>query len=290
LESWSLPIPFTLFLLVVECFYARGWLRLQKTFLHSISFPQLAAFTGGLLSVWIAIASPLALLDHELLSIHMLQHILLMAVAAPLILLGEPTLPLLHGLPKLFDNGILGPCLRWDPMRRVGRFVTQPIFCWIAATLTVIGWHVPAMFELGMRSHWWHAIQQISFFAAGLLFWWPVIQPFPSVSRWPRWSIPLYLFFATLPCDALSAFLTFCDRVVYRPYLLQHHHAFGISPLQDQEWAGVLMWVCITFIYMFPAVVITVRLLSPVNAPSLQRSWIPRHLRRIPASTQCFNQ
>jgi putative membrane protein len=274
LEAWSFPIPLTLFLLVVTFFYARGWLRLQRTILHSISLPQFAAFTSGVLSVWIAIGSPLAILDHKLLSIHMVQHILLMAVAAPLILLGEPTLPLLHGLPRRFVQGILGPCLRWGPIRWVGRFVTQPIFCWIAATVTVIAWHVPNIFELGMHSNSWHSIQQISFFVAGILFWWPVIQPYPSVSRWPKWSVPLYLFFATLPCDALSAFLTFCDRVVYRPYLLQHYRPFGISPLQDQEWAGVLMWVAITFIYMLPAVVITIRILSPMNSYDSQQTEI----------------
>jgi putative membrane protein len=278
LESWSLPVPLTLFLLVVKFFYGRGWLRLQRTFLRSISFPQLAAFTSGLLSVWIAIASPLAMLDHELLSMHMVQHILLMAVAAPLILLGEPTLPLLHGLPQGLVQGALVPFLHWRPMRSFGKFITQPIFCWFAGTVTVIAWHIPIIFELGMRSHLWHTIQQVSFFAAGLLFWWPVIQPFPIVSRWPRWSIPLYLFFATLPCDALSAFLAFCDRVVYRSYLLQHHRPFGISPLQDQEWAGVLMWVCITFIYMLPAVVITVRLLSPVNTYPTQQTGVPSQL------------
>jgi putative membrane protein len=217
-------------------------------------------------------ASPLAILDHELLSIHMVQHILLMAVAAPLILLGEPTLPLLNGLPKWSFQGILGPCLGCAPVHRVEKILAHPTFCWIAATVTVIAWHVPIIFELAMQSHWWHEIQHASFFAAGLLFWWPVIQPFPSVSRWPRWSIPLYLFFATLPCDALSAFLAFCDRVVYRSYLLQHHRPFGISPLEDQEWAGVLMWVCITFIYMVPAVVITIRALSPVRTSTSQYS------------------
>jgi cytochrome c oxidase assembly factor CtaG len=214
------------------------------------------------------------MLDHELLSIHMVQHILLMAVAAPLILLGEPTLPLLHGLPKRLVHGALVPLLRWAPVQRVGRFVTQPVFCWIAATVTVIGWHVPVVFELGLHSHRWHEVQLASFLAAGLLFWWPVVQPFPSVSRWPKWSIPLYLFFATLPCDALSAFLAFCDRVVYRTYLLEHRH-LNISPLQDQEWAGMLMWVSITFIYMLPAVVITVRVLSPVKTNSPWQAGIP---------------
>jgi cytochrome c oxidase assembly factor CtaG len=87
-------------------------------------------------------------------------------------------------------------------------------------------------------------------------------SPWPSIARWPRWGIPLYLFFATLPCDVLSAFLAFCDRVVYSSYLTAPR-LFHISPLQDQQCAAALMWVCATFVYLVPAVVTTIRLLSP---------------------------
>ncbi len=225
---------------------------------------RVAAFGGGLLVLLIATGSPLAVLDHELLSIHMVQHILLMSVAPALLLLGAPVLTLAHGLPTRFVRGLAGPFLRWAPVRAVGRILFHPIFCWSIASAAVIGWHVPALFELTVRSHGWHEIQQVTFFVAGVLFWWPVIQPWPSVSGRAGWSVPLYLFLATLPCDALSAFLAFADRVVYRPYILAPH-SFRISPLEDQQWAGVLMWVCITFIYMVPAMIITVRILSPAE-------------------------
>jgi putative membrane protein len=145
--------------------------------------------------------------------------------------------------------------------------MTRPAFCWLAATVTVIGWHVPALFELGMQSEGWHTVEHATFFAAGLLFWWPVVQPWPSLTRWPRWSVPLYLFLATLPCDALSAFLTFCNRVIYPHYLSAHRH-FNISPLGDQERAGALMWVWVTFAYLVPAAVVTIQMLSPQRRPS----------------------
>jgi cytochrome c oxidase assembly factor CtaG len=243
-------------------FYVRGWLHLQKAFPRFITLGHMTAFTGGIISIWIAVASPLAALDDELLTVHMVQHLLLMAVAPPLILLGRPALSLLHGMPKSFVQGIAGPFLRWAPVRRLGKIITRPVFCWIAASMTVIGWHLPTLFALGLRSAWWHEIQHASFLLAGFLFWWPVIEPWPNVSRPPKWFAPLYLFLATLPCDALSAFLTFCDRVVYPSYL-SAPHPFPIFALQDQEWAGVLMWVCVTFIYMAPALVLTVGILSP---------------------------
>jgi putative membrane protein len=269
LHQWSIPIPLTVFLTLVVFFYARGWLHLRKALPRLTTLAHLSAFAAGIISIFIAVASPLARMDHELLSVHMIQHLLLMAVAPPLVLLGSPVPALLHGLPKRFVQGGLGPFLRSAPLRHLGRFVSHPAFCWFAATLTVIGWHLPSLFAIGLHSAGWHEIQHASFLLAGFLFWWPVIQPWPSSSRSPGWSVPLYLFFATLPCDALSAFLTFCGRVVYPAYLSATPR-FPISALQDQEWAGVLMWVFVTFIYMLPALVLTVRLLSPPKPKETQ--------------------
>jgi len=215
-----------------------------------------------LVSLWAAAGSPLAALDDHLLTAHMVQHLLLMTVAAPLILVGAPAITLLQGLPQRLVRSPLGPFLRYPPVLGFGRILTHPVFCWLAATATVIGWHVPALFELAMGSARWHGFEQASFFAAGLLFWWPVVQPWPSLVRWPRWGVPLYLFLATLPCDALSAFLTFCGRVVY-PQYMSTPHILDISPLGDQECAGALMWVWVTFVYLAPAVVVTVQMLSP---------------------------
>jgi putative membrane protein len=261
-EVWSFPIPLTLVLILTAWLYFRGWLCLRKTTPKLVRFPHLVTFVAGCITVWVATGSPLAALDHKLLSAHMIQHILLMAVAAPLILISSPVRPLLRGLPKGVAQRIPPESFRSLPLRGVGRTLTHPAFCWFAATVTVIGWHVPALFELGLHSDRWHAFRQLTFFAAGLLFWWPVIPSWRNVSRTHGWSSPLYLFLATLPCDALSAFLTFCDRVVYRSYM-DVRGPLSISPLQDQEWAGVLMWVFVTFIYMTPAVLITVRILSP---------------------------
>lgn len=204
----------------------------------------------------------MAALDDQLLSVHMLQHILLMTVASPLILLGEPALPFLHGLPQRVVRGPLGAFLRWPPAQRFGHALTNPMFCWLVAMGALVGWHVPSVFEHALRSEGWHRVEHASFFATGLLFWWPVVQPWPSVARWPRWRIPLYLFFATLPCDLLSAFLTFCDRVVYTAYLTVPR-LVDVSPLQDQECAGAMMWVSATVIYLIPAVIVTIKILSP---------------------------
>ncbi len=197
-----------------------------------------AALFGGLLAIWIAIGSPIASLHHVLLSAHMLQHLLLQSIAAPLLLLA---------LPK--------------GSTRSSSLFTHPLLCWLAATLVLTAWHIPAIFELALHRQWLHQIERASFLGSGFLFWWPVILP-SSTTAWPRWSIPLYLFSATLPCDVLSAFLSFCDRVVYRHYV-SVPRVFGISALQDQELAAALMWVCVTLIYLIPAIVVSIEILSP---------------------------
>jgi putative membrane protein len=273
----SISLPVTFALLLAASIYLRGWLSLRSTIPHVISAWQLASFMNGLFALWIALGSMLRALHHELLSFHMVDHVLLMAVAPPLILLGAPFRVFAQGLSKQFVHEGLARFLRWSPLRRVGRLLGHPIFCWLAATLALIGWHIPAAFELAMHSDRWHEVEYACFFGTGLLFWLPVIRPWPNVARSPRWSIVLYLFFATLPCDALSAFLTFCDRVVYPGYLSAGRH-FSISPLQDQQCAGALMWVCVTFVYLVPAVMITTQLLSNPSAyePNPLRGDLPQ--------------
>jgi putative membrane protein len=180
------------------------------------------------------VISSLAHLDHHLLTAHMVMHLLIMMVAAPLILFAaRPTL------------------VRWRP---------QIAACWLAGTLTVLLWHVPPVFELALETPFWHQLELASFFVAGIVFWWPVLQLRPTLG----WSVPVYLFLATLPCDALSAFLVFCGHVVYRPYLAgdDSHGMFGLSPLEDQALAGALMWVTVTFVYLIPALVLSARLLE----------------------------
>lgn len=257
MHSWSVPILLGVSSIVL--LYLRGCRKLHLAFPGVLRPGQPVAFVAGMLVLLAASGSPLAMLDHHYLTAHMAQHLLLMTVAVPLILMGAPFITLLQGVPpsisRLFHRPSVQQC---TPM------LTHPVFCWLACTAVVIGWHIPAMFELGMRSELGHAVEHLSFFGAGILFWWPVIQPWPAVPKWPSWSIPVYLFLAALPCDALSAFLCLCNRVVYSHYL-PAQQSFEIGALKDQACAGALMWVWVTFAYLFPAAALTFRLLSPEN-------------------------
>jgi cytochrome c oxidase assembly factor CtaG len=282
LQSWSNPLGLDVALCLTTLVYARGWLRMRCAFPKLLPLWRFAAFFAGIMCVWLAIGSPLNAFDDALLAVHMMQHLLLMSVAPPLILLGAPQLPLLHGLPQSLARGVVSPILCRSSVKRLGHFVSNPAFCWLAATFALLGWHIPAVFELALRWNWLHELEHASFLGAGLLFWWPVIQPWPSVAQWPGWSIPLYLFCATLPCDALSAFLVFCDRVVYSSYL-SAPPVFAWSPLADQQCAAALMWVAVTIILVVPAVIVTTRILT--HREERERHELLTQLPRIASQT-----
>lgn len=259
-QPWQFSSLITCALLVVSAVYLRGWLRLRRV--RRIAPSRLVAFLAGLFSVWLALASPLAVLDEQLLTVHMVKHLLLMAVSAPLILFGKPALPLSDGLLKRLTHP--GQIFRSRAPQSLVHSLGNPVLCWFAGTAVVIVWHVPTMFGLAMSSHLWHIVEYASFLAAGLLFWGPIVRPWPGGAKSSEWLKPLYLFLATLPCDILSGFLVFCGRVVYSSYE-SAYRGFNLSALQDQQCAGALMWVFVTFAYLVPAFVITVRILSPMG-------------------------
>jgi cytochrome c oxidase assembly factor CtaG len=216
-----------------------------------------------------------------MLTAHMVQHLLLMTLAPPLILLGIPRNQLAHGLLLRFPRAIGFP-VRAEPIQQLGSVLTRPGLCWLAAAGTLLVWHIPSVFMLGLRLQIWHSIEQLSFLVSGLLFWWPVIRPFASTSKGPDPSILLYLFLATLPCDILSGFLVFCDRVVY-PVFLSSPRTFSLSALEDQQCAGALMWTCVTIVYVIAGSIFTAHLLSLHQSPhrSAELAIPPFDSRRI---------
>jgi cytochrome c oxidase assembly factor CtaG len=270
LESWTFPLPLTLAIILAAFLYLRGWIHLRSSSANMIRPWQVGSFLLGLFLIWVALGSPLAAFDEQLLTVHMIQHLLLMTFAPPLILLSAPVMPLLHGLPRYFVQVVIGPLFRWPPLQRIGRVVSNPVFCWVAAAVAFLGWHIPAAFSLGLQSGAWHKVEHACFLGAGFLFWWPVVLPWPGVAVYPRWSILPYLFFATIPCDVLSGFLVFCDRVVYSAYL-STPRTFAISALADQQCAAALMWACVTIIYLIPAMIVTTGLLASRNFPQDKR-------------------
>jgi len=272
---WQLPVLLTLTLVVAASLYLRGWIQLRSACVRVIPAWRAGSFFLGLFFVWTAAGSPLTAYDHSLLTVHMIKHLLLMTFAPPLILLGEPMKVFWCTTPLLAPS-ILFSAWQRSLVQRLARIATSLVLCWTASALTLIAWHTPTLFALGLRSEIGHTAEQALFFGTGILFWWPVIQPWPSSSTGPRWSLLLYLFLATLPCDILSGFLVFSDRVAY-PVYASAPRLFGFSALEDQQCAAALMWTCITLVYLVPAAIISSKLLAPRTAHELdvQQSQFP---------------
>ena len=264
LDSWTPPIFTIAMLLITAAIYARGFARLHRQMPARFPMWRLASFIGGIASLFIAVASPLEALDDLLLQVHMTQHLILMMVAPSLLLAGAPAIALVRGLPPRPGKAIVGPLLRSSSVRRIFAWLTEPLVCWSAFVIATWGWHLPATFQLALRSDEWHVVEHACFFTTALMFWYPVIQPWPSVARWPRWAMLPYLLLADGQNTILAALFMFSDRLLY-PYYASAPQVAGFTPLGDQIVAGAIMWVPGSIFFLVPAALIMFQMLAPQN-------------------------
>ncbi len=263
LQSWNLDGRVIAVLVLTAVIYVRGWARGRRLVRLPGDEARLCAFLAGLAALFLATESPLDAFDSLSLSAHMTQHMLLLMIAPPLVLLGHPFVPLLRGLPKTFVKEGLGPFLSWPALRRLMRWLVFPPVAWAAFAVSTLAWHLPRIYELALRSPGWHEAQHASFFWTGILFWWPVVEPVPGRPRWPRWIMIPYLLSADILNTGLSAFFVFSGGLLYATYNPAH---LGINAQNDQILAGLIMWVPGSLVYLVPAIVISVRLFADPQA------------------------
>jgi cytochrome c oxidase assembly factor CtaG len=191
---------------------------------------QQLAFHIGTLVGLLALVSPLdALGDEYLFSAHMVQHLLLMFVSAPLWLVGTPGW-LVDGI---IPNKLDGPIKR----------LAAPIPAFVTFVCVMWFWHIPSVYEMAQESDAVHICEHLTFIGAALIGWWPVVGA--ATSRFPKPEPPvrmLYLFLLAVPCTALAAVLTFARTPLY-PFYITAPHIFGLNALQDQHLGGLLMWL-----------------------------------------------
>ncbi len=261
LRSWAFDPWLLVSLLITAAVYLRGWLALHRRDPRRWHSGPLAAFLGGLAVLYLALASPIEPFAALLLQVHMVQHLLLMMVMPPLLWLGAPLFPMLRGLPRSVRVYWIAPLLSSPTLRRLFGWLTHPLTAlpiFVAATWL---WHVPRVYDLAMRSSGWHYLQHVCFLGTALLFWYPVVRPYPSRPRWSTWLLFPYLIVADVSNTILSAVLTFSDRVLY-PYYAEVPRLGGLSAVDDQAAAGVLMWVPGSVAFLLPLFGIALRLLS----------------------------
>lgn len=269
--SWSFPPIITALNLLAALLYLRGWLAIRSLLPEKFAAWRAVSFFVGLATLQIALASPIDAFDAFFLTDHMIQHLLLMMVVPPLILLGNPGVPVMRGLPRPVRRTV-GWLLKHPPVLWLVDLVSRPALCWLLFTVAMLGWHLPRPYDLALRSSAWHEAEHATFFVTSILFWWPVVQPWPSQSHWPRWNLIPYLLLADFANSGLCAFLVFSGRIFYTFYA-QFPRLYGLSVENDQVIAGAVMWVVGSLAFLIPAVGIAVNLLSPAPPPSktLQR-------------------
>ncbi|MGC1481746.1 MAG: cytochrome c oxidase assembly protein [Chthoniobacterales bacterium] len=287
LLSWTFEPGLLLGLALTATLYLRGWLRLHVQVPARFTTAHLVSFLGGLFCIFIALCSPLDAFARFLLSVHMVQHLLLTMVAPPLLLLGNPFLPTLLGLPRVVRVDALAPFLVWTPLKRLGSFLIHPAFAWSAFIVSNVGWHLPPLYDLALRDQTWHQIEHASFLLTAILFWWPVVQPWPSRPHWPRWAAIPYLLLADLQNTALAGFISFYDKILYPTYAAAPRIS-GLSALDDQAAAGAIMWVPGSIAFILPAALIAISYLGPRRTSSPRRAsrqpLLKLHLR-VPTLT-----
>ena len=271
--AWSPPLGLTILTLLVSAIYVRGWYAIRKTRPTYFSDMRLMSFLCGMLVLWLSIASPIDGFADVLLSAHMVQHFLLMSVVPPLIVLGAPVVPLLRGLPRSLVKSFLAPIFAWRWLRTMGNFLTAPVVAWLLFNLDFLSWHVPSAYDFALQNERVHDFEHICFLITSLLFWWVVVLPWPSRIHSNDWRVLLFLISADLVNTALSAFLAFCNRPVYS-YYITGPNPFHVSPLSDQILGAVIMWVLGSIVFLVPAILITVRLMSPSRKTSYAGQYL----------------
>lgn len=248
--------------------YAVGLARLWRDVGPGRVVPRwrAAAYAGGVLALALALVSPLDALGETLFWGHMVQHLVLMLVAAPLLVLGAPA-PALLRLPGPAGRRRLGGWWqRRTTLRAFAALLTAPPLAWALHAATVWAWHLPAAYQAALADERLHALEHLSFLVTALLFWWVVLQP-TGRRRLNHGMAVLYVVTAGMVGGLLGALLTFAGRPFY-PAQSAAAAAWGLTPLVDQQLAGLIMWLPGGLVYLIAAAVLFVLWLRVEEARS----------------------
>jgi cytochrome c oxidase assembly factor CtaG len=202
-----------------------------------LSRGKTAWFLGGLAVVLLALLSPLDEIgDTYLFSAHMVQHLLLILAAAPMLMLGTP-------------DWMLAGLLRNTTILRIGRWLTNPVVAFMIFNINFAAWHFPAMYQATLLNENIHILEHLLFLATAVLNWWPVIGPAPELPRLPYPGQMLYLFLEAIPGTVLGAIFVFADGPLY-PFYVSAGRLFGLSPDVDQQLGGLIMGTLSSLVYL----------------------------------------
>lgn len=242
--------------------YAVGSRRLRATERAAVGAWNRRAFWAGWLTLVVALVSPVHPISEQLFWVHMVQHELLMTLAAPLLVVGRPLVVCLRGLPARNQES-LERAWHSTAIRRGWDTLTRPLDAWLLHGAIIWIWHAPALFDAALRSDAVHALQHIAFLGTALLFWETLLYRRSHAAAAGMGIV--YLFTTGVHTGALGALMTFA-RVPWYPTYAQRAAAWGLSPMQDQQLAGLIMWVPGSVAYLVAALSLAARWLRESDA------------------------
>jgi putative membrane protein len=274
--TWTFEPGVIASVLLATAWYLRGVHRLGRRAIHcrAIGQWQRAAAAAGMLTVVVALVSPLDAIAAALFSAHMVQHLLLVLVAAPLFVLSDPMLPALHALPDAWRTRLRTWLRPGSAIPTIARGFSAPAVAWVLHVGTLFFWHIPASYEWAIRNDAVHAAEHVSLLATGVLFWWVALRP-TGRRRLGYGMGVLYVCSAGVVMGVFGAILTFAPSPWYTSHLLTTA-AWHLTPLEDQQLAGVIMWAPASLAYLAAASLLMVQ-------------WIGRDSTNTDRSTRTAN-
>jgi cytochrome c oxidase assembly factor CtaG len=263
--AWPIEPPFYAVLVAAVLYWLGGRRRVSGPHGHEQAW-RTAAFALGLVSILAAVDSPLDPLADKLFAAHMAQHVLLIAVAPPLLVVSAPWMRLWQPLPLGFRRAVaravaLSPRARL--LRALAHGLGHPVCAWTLASATLVVWHLPSLYDLTLRNDTVHQLEHALFFFTALLFWGAVVDspPFRSRLDWIRRSA--FVISGMLVGWVLAVVLAFAQSPLYPAYAGLAHRPGGLSALGDQAIAAGVMWVPGSLSYTVAVLVFAYRWLGP---------------------------
>jgi putative membrane protein len=246
-SNWTFDPWVVMPILAISLLYALGSIRLSRRVQLGIQMRrQNLFFWAGMLSLTGALVSPLHWLGEHLFTFHMIEHEIVMAISAPMVVLARPIGLLLWGLPRRARRS-LGAAMQAPFIRRSWEWCTGATNATVIHGIAIWGWHLPFLFDAAVTNIAMHRLQHLSFFATAILFWWAVVWKSDfGVAAW-------HLFITMVHTSILGALMALAPRVLYVAQT-QTAMAWGLTPLGDQQLAGMIMWVPAGTIYAGAAV------------------------------------
>lgn len=267
LLSWAWRPEIILSLGLAATLHLVGRWRLKKRGSARLVSPwRTVSYLAGLAVLWIALMSPIDVLSGQLFFMHMIQHLLLVMIAPPLLWLAQPMPVAMWGLPKSLRLEV-GRWLRADSsLRRAVRGLTTPGLVWLYFVAVVVGWHDPQLYNLTLESDIVHDLEHLSFFGAAMLFWWHVVGAAPRFHKKLSQGVRIGYALAAVPPNALTGIsIAFATEPIYAYYTTAPRLG-SITVMRDQMLAGVIMWIPGSMMYLVAALVLIAQMMRGEEA------------------------